>query len=203
MQFEAPPATGSNSGRRRFLRAGFVGGAALAVGGVLAWQTRGYEVSPATARGLRALSPKEFLVVQAIAARIVRPDAPDMPSPDEVGVAAFVDGLVARLDAANRTDLLRLLHVVEHAMPLASGHATRFTQLPGTAQDAVLTAMMTSRVPLLRGAFEALKSLCVMGYFRDARSWVGIGYDGPLVGRPVGGWTAAASLGARVRARSR
>ncbi len=180
-----------------------MGGAALAVGGVLAWHTRGYEVPPDTARTLRALGPKEFLVVQALAARIVRPDAPDMPTPDEVGVATFVDGLIARLDAANRADLLRLLHVVEHALPLASGHASRFTQLPGPAQDAVLTAMMTSRVPLLRGAFEALKSLCVMGYFRDARSWAGIGYDGPLVGRPVGGWTAAGSLVPRARPRSR
>jgi hypothetical protein len=203
MRFERPPASGARGGRRRFLRAGVVGGAALAVGGVLAWHTRGYEVPPETARTLRALGPKEFLVVQALAARIVRPDAPDMPTPDEVGVAAFVDGLVARLDAANRSDLLRLLHVVEHALPLASGHASRFTQLAGPAQDAVLTAMMTSRVPLLRGAFEALKSLCVMGYFRDARSWAGIGYDGPLVGRPVGGWTPAASLVPRARERSR
>ncbi len=190
-------------GRRRFLRVGLAGGAALAVGGVLAWNVSGYEVPAETARTLRALGPKEFLVVQAIAARIVRPDAPDMPSPDEVGVAPFVDGLVARLDAANRTDLLRLLHVVEHVLPLGSGYASRFTRLPGPAQDVVLTAMMTSRVPLLRGAFEALKSLCVMGYFRDARSWVGLGYDGPLVGRPVGGWVGAERLAPRVRERSR
>ena len=202
MQFEGPPPPAAQGGRRRFLRAGLVGGAALALGGVLAWNTRGYVVAPETARGLRALGPKEFLVVQALAARIVRPDAPDMPSPDALGVAAFVDGLVARLDAANRTDLLRLLHVLEHALPLASGHASRFTQLPGAAQDAVLTAMMTSRVPLLRGAFEALKSLCVMAYFRDARTWAGLGYDGPLVGRPSGGWTAA-SISPRVRGRSR
>jgi len=203
MEFAAQPASASKGGRRRFLRVGLVGGAALAVGGVLAWHTRGYEVPAETARALRALGPKEFLVVRALAARIVRPDAPDMPSPDDVGVAAFVDGLVARLDAANRSDLLRLLHIVEHVMPPASGYASRFTQLPGPAQDAVLTSMMTSRVPLLRGAFEALKSLCVMGYFRDARSWAGIGYDGPLAGRPAGGWTSAASLGARVRTRSR
>lgn len=189
--------------RRRFLRVGLVGATVLAVGGVLKWQTSGYDVSEDTARHLRALSPKEYLIVAALAARILRADSPDMPSAADVDVALFIDGMVARLDAANRTDLLRLLNVLEHALPLSSGRRGRFTHLDGAGQDAVLTAMMTSPVGLVRGAFGALKSLCVMGYFRDARTWAGIGYDGPLVGRPAAGWTAAANLGARARERSR
>ncbi len=193
----APP----SRGRRRFLRLGLMGVAALAAGGLFAWQTGGYDVSDDTVAKLRALSPKEYLIVAAIAARILRVDAADMPSAGDVDVALFIDGLVARLDAANRTDLRRLLQLVEHAFPRSGGHAARFTRLDGVAQDAVLDAMMTSSVDLVRGAFEALKSLCVMGYFRDARTWAGLGYDGPTVGRPARGWSEAARGGAREHSR--
>lgn len=198
-----PPPTAQQKSRRRFLRIGLAGTAALAAGGVLAWQMSGYDAPEATVRRLRALSPKEYLIVSAVAARILRADAPDVPSAADVEVALFIDGMVARLDPANRADLLSLLHLLEHALPLRSGYTSRFTHLDGARQDAVLTAMMTSSVGLVRGAFEALKSLCVMGYFRDARTWGAIGYDGPLVGRPSAGWFDAAQLGARARERSR
>lgn len=185
------------------MRLGLAGAAALAVGGVFAWQTTGYDVPGDTERRLRALSPKEYLVVVAVAARILRVDGRDLPSASDVEVALFIDGMVARFDAANREDLSRLLQLVEHAFPRGSGYASRFTRLDGAAQDAVLNAMMTSSVGLVRGAFEALKSLCVMGYFRDARTWSGIGYDGPMVGRPAAGWAATSHDGARPVGRSR
>jgi hypothetical protein len=191
----APP----QRSRRRFLRLGLAGAAALAVGGIFAWQTTGYEVPVDTERRLRALSPKEYLIVAALAARILRTDARDLPTSAELDVALFIDGMVARLDAANRRDFSSLLQLLEHAMPRGSGHASRFTRLDGDAQDAVLSAMMTSSVGLVRGAFEALKSLCVMGYFRDARTWAALGYDGPTLGRPARGWAAEA----RARERSR
>jgi hypothetical protein len=184
------------------LRAGLGGAALLGLGGLLAWQTSGYEVPAEVAARLRALSPKEYLVLGAFARRLLRDDvsaggaagAPAFPSPDEVGVALFADGLIARLDPATREDLRRLLHVLEHALPASAGRLGRFSRLDGDAQDAVLAAMAESSVGLLRGAFVSLKSLCVLAYFRDARAWPAIGYDGPLFGRPPEGWAAAASL---------
>lgn len=174
--------------RRRFIRLGLAGSAALGLGGVFAWQTSGYKVPSEVSRRLRSLSPKEYLIVKAVASRVLRRDAEDLPTPDELHVAAYVDTLVAELDDANRKDLKRVLHLLEHALPWSAAKPSRFTRLDGAAQDAVLTSMMTSSVGLLRGAFEALKSLCVMAYFRDARTWGPIGYDGPLVGRPATGW---------------
>jgi hypothetical protein len=41
---------------------------------------------------------------------------------------------------------------------------------------------------LLRAGCEGLKSLVFLGYYRDPRTWTILGYDGPLVGRPAGGW---------------
>lgn len=178
--------------RRRWIRVGLGGSILLGLGGGLAWSQSGYSVPREVAARLVALSPKEYRIVEAIAARILRRDEDDLPTAEEVDAALAIDGLVARLDPANRTDLLRLLQLVEHGLPIAGGHASRFTRLAGSARDDVLRAMESSSVELLRGGFAALKSLCVMSYFSHPLSWGAIGYDGPLVRRPAEGWVEAA-----------
>ena len=174
--------------RRRFLRLGLASGAVVAAGSVFAWHSVGYEVPADLARRLRALSPKEYLVVKALAARVLRSDADDLPAPEHVHVAEEIDGLVANLDDATRGDLKKVIHLLEHGLPWSCAYPSRFTRLSGEQQDKVLESMMTSRISLLRGAFDSLKSLCVMAYFRDERTWGAIGYDGPLVRRPSNGW---------------
>lgn len=180
---EQRAARGGRVGRRRFFRLGVAGSIALGAGGLLAWQTSGYEVPAGVARRLRHLSPKEHCVVSAVGARILRADDGAFPSHDEVETALALDGLLGTLHPADRRDLLALLHVIEHAMPPWFGHVGRFTRLDGPAQDAVLEAMRTGSSGLLRAGFEGLKALIVLAYFRDARTWEAIGYDGPLVGR--------------------
>jgi len=174
--------------RRRLFRVGIGGAVALGAGGIFAWQTCGYEVDEDLERRLRSLTPKEYLIVRAAAARILRPDGDDLPTADQVEAALFADGFVARMDEAGRDDLKKLLHVLEHALPVSTGRASRFTNLDGPGQDAVLGSMQTSSIDLMRGAFDGLKSLCAMAYFRDPRTWRPIGYDGPLIGRPAGGF---------------
>jgi hypothetical protein len=87
-----------------------------------------------------------------------------------------------------RRDLGRFLAYLEHVAPLAAGHSSRFTRLGPEAQDAVLASIEASRHDLLRAGFDGLKSLVFIGYYRDVRTWSLVGYDGPLVGRPGGGW---------------
>ena len=58
----------------------------------------------------------------------------------------------------------------------------------GGDQDAVLASVESSSIDLLRAGFDGLRSLVFMGYYRDARTWSLVGYDGPLVNRPPGGW---------------
>jgi len=87
-----------------------------------------------------------------------------------------------------RQDLSRFLSFLEHLAPLGSGFASRFTRLSPAAQDQVLEALGTSSIALVRAGFEAVKALVFMGYYRDVRTWPIVGYDGPLVGRPVQGW---------------
>jgi hypothetical protein len=174
--------------RRRVLGllvAGLVaGGAALAV-----VRTGGYAV-PADRR-LEALEPWQFVVVQHAARRVVaadRPDDPSIPTADEVDVASFVDEWVARLPERMRRDLGRFLAYLEHLAPVFAGHASRFTRLAPAAQDEVLASLEASPNDLLRAGFDGLRSLVFLGYYRDARTWHILAYDGPLVNRPPGGW---------------
>ncbi len=178
--------------RRRFVRLGLGGALLLGVGGTLAYQTSGYALPDAVLARLEALSAKEYLVVSAAASRILRRDADDLPAPEQLEIGCAIDHFVAGMDAANRRDLLRLVHALEHVLPLSAGVLSRFSRASGEEQDLVLESMESSATPLLRGAFVALKSLCALSYFSDPRTWDAIGYDGPLVARPGEGWGPAA-----------
>jgi hypothetical protein len=136
------------------------------------------------------LSPWQYVVVQSVARRIAAPDREDaaIPTTDETDVAGFVDRYVARLPRPLRRDLLRALAFVEHLAPLGVGLASRFTRLSASDQDRVLASLESSDQDLLRGAFDGLKSLVFMGYYRDPRTWRILGYDGPRVDRPDAGW---------------
>lgn len=174
-------------GRRQVFLA--VSGALLVAGGVAGVvRTRGYEVPD---RELASLAPWQFAVVQCLARRVCATDRDDgsVPSADDVDVAGFVDRYVASMPSALRRDLLRLFGVVEHVLPVLSKKTSRFTKLSAAEQDEVLSKMEASDQDLLRGAFAGVKSLLFMGYYRDPRTWKVLGYEGPFVGRPAGGWT--------------
>lgn len=185
-----PGAVKGKTTRRRLFKAGIAGGVLALTGSVVAFvRTRGYEVSAERAGKLVAFSPWHFIVFEHIARRIAAPDRDDAPSVDDVDVVGFIDGYVAEMHEDLRRDLLRLLVYVEQLAPIASGFSSRFTRLAPEGQDQVLSALEASRDDLLRGGFDGLKSLVFMGYYRDARTWKILGYEGPLLNRPQGGWT--------------
>jgi hypothetical protein len=184
-----PPPQAARFTRRRFVA--IAGGGLLAAAGVVAaLRTRGYDVPVDVAARLAALSPWQYVVVQHLARRIAAPDRddPSIPTPDEVGAAAWIDGYVAQLPEGLRRDLLRALAFVEHLAPVGVGLGARFTRLGPADQDRVLASLESNGQDLLRGAFDGLKSLVFMGYYRDPRTWAITGYDGPWVNRPAEGW---------------
>lgn len=177
-------------GRRRALKAAIAGGVVAATAGIVGLvRTSGYAVPDERVRKLKALSPWQLIVTEHVARRIAAPDQDGVVSPDEIDVAGFVDGYVAGMHPTVRRDLLRLIGFIEHVAPLSCGYASRFTKLAPADQDKVLASLESSSQDLLRGGFEGIKSLVFMGYYRDARTWRVLGYDGPLVNRPAGGWT--------------
>lgn len=151
-------------------------GVLLGAGAVAAVRTRGYSVT----RPLVALTAWQYVVIQHAARRIVAPDREGVPTADDVDVAGFADGYAASMAPVMLRDLGRLLAYVEHVAPLRSGKSARFTRLSTEEQDSVLEAMQAADEGMLRGGFEALKSLVFMGYYRDPRTWSILGYEGPL-----------------------
>lgn len=185
-------AVAKTTSRRRWLKAALVFGAVAATSSAVAIvRTGGYALDPARAARLRVFSPWQYVVVEQLAGRIVAPDDPSdesIPTAREVGVADYIDGFLAEMGEATRRDLLRMLQYVEHLAPLSLGYRHRFTALVPEEQDRVLASIESSRITLLRAGFEGLKSLVMMGYYRDPRTWRILDYAGPFVERPEAGW---------------
>jgi hypothetical protein len=171
------------AGRRRLLRTMILGGALAVVGGAVArLRTSHYPIDAATAARLTVLRPWQYVVVRDVARRMLAPDeAGSVPSPDDVGVAEFADGYLAKLEPALRHDFLRMLVVVEQLAPLSAGFWHRFTELSPEEQDRVLSSLESSVSHQLRAGFQALKGLVMMGYYRSPATFSLIGYRGPLI----------------------
>ena len=172
--------------RRGFLRAGIAGGLLLGGAAVVGRSLSGYRLDAATASRLRALSPKEYLVMQAVARRVVAADGDDAPGADAVDVAGAVDVYVAKLPAAVQKDVRALLQLVEHGSALFRGHVTRFTHMTPAEQDATLADWQRSSLTVRRRGFQALRTLAFLGYWRDDRTWPLIGYSGPMLPKRTG-----------------
>lgn len=173
----SPVSSGTRISRRQFLRRTLLGGLLLGAGAVVGRHLSGYHLDPALASRLRVLSPKEYLVLMAVCRRILAPDEAGAPTPDEVGVGLNVDRYLGELDPSLVTQLRALLHLVEHGSSLSG----RFTRLGPEAQDAVLAAWESSRLDVRRQGFQALKTLAVLGYYDDPRTFALLGYPGPLL----------------------
>lgn len=161
--------------RRTLLRRGAAAVAVLGLGGLTLTQCTGYALADDVSSALRALSRKEFLVLEAAFARILQGLEPDAPRE----AALFVDGYLARQAPWVRSDVRLLLHAFEHAPPVLLPALSRFTRLDAERQDRYLNAWRKSSLsPLVQG-YTALKGMAFMGAYRRASALRAIGYDGP------------------------
>jgi hypothetical protein len=173
--------------RRKWLKSLAIGGSLAAFGGVVALvRTGGYSLDPGVEERLRLLAPWEFIVVRDLARRVVAPDrSSGVVTPDEAGVAEFIDRYLSEMRPATRVDVRRMLRFIEQLAPLRSGLFGRFTNLSAPHQDRVLSALESSSIDQLRAGFQAIKGLVMMGYYRDPRTFPVLGYGGPLLVAPV------------------
>jgi hypothetical protein len=169
--------------RRQLLRSSVAGAALLTGVGLLVplVERRG---GPADAPSdLKVLSPTEWAVVEAVAARILASDGGEGPDAQAAEAGRFADRYLAGLDAGLRQDVRALLLLIEYgAGPLAL-RPRRFTRLSAASQDAILRDWEQSALALRRQGFQALKTLCLFAYWRLDGAWPEIGYTGPLVAR--------------------
>lgn len=161
--------------RRTLLRRGVAAAAVLGLGGLTVTQCTGYDLPADVAGSLRALSAKEFLVLEAACARLL--DGLDADAPREA--ARFADGYLSRQAPWVLSDVRLLLHAFEHTPPVLIGSLSRFTRLSPARQDAHLNAWRKSGLAPLRQGFTGLKGMAFMGAYRRASTLLAIGYEGP------------------------
>lgn len=162
--------------RRTFLKRGLLGGTLLALGGgagLWMWPAR-MDHSPRG--GTKVLDSVEFAVLAAIAARVVR-----VPGADPVAIAHTIDDSLARAVPEAAADLKKVLRLFENALVglVLDRRSRPFTRLDGDEQDRVLLAWRDSSLVLRRGAYGAIRKLCLTSWYRKEPSWPGIGYSGP------------------------
>jgi len=168
--------------RRKFLRRTVAGALLIGAGIVVARHVGGYKLDGALAEKLRVLSPKEAEIFVAFCRRMLVADGPDAPPLDEPGAVLFVDGYLQRVSPEIQDDIKGLLQLFEHGSGFFRLSTARFTRMSAAAQDAVLADWETSRLALRRQGFQGLKTLALFAYWRDARTWPVLGYDGPTIG---------------------
>ncbi|HET7462002.1 MAG TPA: GMC family oxidoreductase, partial [Longimicrobium sp.] len=89
----------------------------------------------------------------------------------------------------------RLLAVLDHpaTAALTSAVPVRFSRMPPARQDAWLAGWETSRIPVRRTIFQALRRLVLSTFYSDPATYAEIGYRGPLHGRaPAFPWEGPA-----------
>lgn len=166
--------------RRRLLVLGASGGALLALGGVgLSWQPG---VSHPPRRALTAFGPREFSTLWAVAERVC-PGRDGWPPASRLDVAEKVDALVGGLHPGDRSDLNRLLQLLENGAAglLLDGQPAPFTARSPEAQDATLDGWRHSALTLRRTGYKALTGLIAATYYAQPEVWPLVGYPGPPV----------------------
>ncbi len=165
--------------RRVFLQRGLMGGAmlALAAGGVALFPGDRSVTPP---RALMALSQQGYAVLVAVAGRVL---AQTSASPKEIAMRVDFSLRFAAPQAAK--DLGAALMLLENALTsaLLRANPTPFTLLNEAAQDRALLAWRDSRLVLLRGAYHALRKLCLAAHYASPQAWPEVAYPGPSIAK--------------------
>lgn len=164
--------------RRSFLQLGLIGAGVLAVGGV-GLGLRG-TVYRAPSRPLKALTPRGFSILSAVADRLLD-YGPKGPTAAELGIAEQVDAFLATAHPATVAEVEQALALLENAAAgaLLEGRFQTFTASTPEAQERALLGWSHASIPLFRKAYRGLHSLCTGPYFGDPRTYAAVGYPGP------------------------
>ncbi len=163
--------------RRTVLKAGLIGGAVLTFGGVGLALRGSRHVEPKTP--LRALSPREFATIAAVADRMFEGEG--LPSARDLAVAEGVDALLATMHPETVGEIRQVLALLENALAglVMDGRFTTFSGSSPEVQRRVLRGWATSRWPTLRTAYRALHGLCLGVAWSHPELHAFAGYPGP------------------------
>jgi hypothetical protein len=160
--------------RRTFLRETALGALALSLSRWL--PSTALAIAPERIPTLKFLTQEEYLLLSAVAARMVggKPARPGA----SVDAALRADEYLASEDPEIREQfhLLLTLFGSSFAAFVFDFRLRGFVKMDGQAQDSYLEDWMTSWLAFRRTGFQALKRLCMSMYYSDTRSWPEISY---------------------------
>jgi hypothetical protein len=166
--------------RREFLRRTLLGTAFLTAAKIFPRDflfARSVEGIPSD---LRYFSAQEYLILQALAERIIGPMAQGGSSVKEIDPARRADQFLATADLEIQDQFHQLLTVFNAPFFtfLFDLRFSSFINMAPEDKDSYLEDWMTSNLALRRTGFQALKRLCLSMFYTDSRSWKEIGYEG-------------------------
>ena len=168
------------SSRRKFLRETLFGAAVLSATKLIPFDIANADVAPDVQPVLKFFSPNEFLIMQAVAERIVGAPAGNGPTAGEINVAFRADQFLFEAEPEAQEQFHQLLTVFNGALFtfLFEFRFSSFINMSVEDQDSYLQSWMTSSYEFRRTAFQALKRVSVSMFYTESRAWNEIGYDG-------------------------
>lgn len=181
--FEHEALTTSEQGslsRRRFLKQSLLGFTFLSVSKFIprAFATT---LEPGDAGGnLLFFSPQEYMIMRAVAERIVGPTILASEGEKTIDAARRADEFLSLADSEIQEQFHQLLTVFNGAFFafLFDFRFSSFLDMNLRERDSYLEDWMMSSLTFRRQAFVALKRLSLSMYYTDHRSWDDIGYTG-------------------------
>ncbi len=132
--------------------------------------------------GLQALHPSELPILDAVADAFVPSGGAFEIGAREVGLARRIDALAAGQGPEVVRGLRGALWLLELLGGPLAGRYGRFSTFSFADREAVLRALVSSRIAPARDVFAGLKQLCVFTFYCQDASWPATGYEGPWIG---------------------
>ena len=167
--------------RRQFIKAGLIGGAALAAAGV--FYSRGLKETPVAAVS-PGLTLKNRPIIAAIVPAILAGALPESGEARSLAIQQTVDSVgvaIAGLSAASQKELEELFTLLSIAplRMLLAGVWPRWEEASPAEIADFLQGWRKSRLELLRSAYAALHDLVLGAWYGNPDTWEAIGYPGP------------------------
>ena len=165
--------------RRRFLKAGAIGGAMLAAGGAwVVWR----DIRDADAG--EPARDRVGTILGAVAPVLLAGVLPEDPAQRSAGVARVVTGVkavIAEFPAAVQREIADLFRTLDIriARRLLAGVSAEWTAADPGEVAAFLERWRLSRIGLLQSGYFALHDLVLGTWYADTSAWESIGYPGP------------------------
>jgi len=125
-------------------------------------------------------SPKEFLIFEAAADRLIGPPPPGHSGSVEIGGAARADQFLSGADPEVQEQFHQLLTVFNAPLFtfLFDFRFSSFLSMSPEDKNSYIEDWMTSSLGVRRSGFQALKRVCMSMFYTHSSSWKEIGYEG-------------------------